>query len=158
NTTPSAAVDVVDAILAGQDVRPTRGSERVATFKETSRVLAGFDDGRAHEGTAGGPATMVGLDLARAAGWHAPGFARGGGPVGREGQADDVDPQVGATGSSSQRPPVSEGDVSPSGPGGARTVGGEDPPKDPEKARDTRAREAESGEDTGAGEQEGSTP
>ncbi|MGC0249995.1 NADH-quinone oxidoreductase subunit NuoE [Pseudactinotalea sp. Z1748] len=115
NQTPASAVEVVDAILAGEDVRPTRGSDRVATFKETSRVLAGFDDGRANEGTAGGPATMVGLELARSEGWHAPGYSASGGT--RRPEADDGEPDVGEAGSSADRPPVSAGDVSASGPG-----------------------------------------
>ena len=36
-------------------MRPTRGANTVATFREVSRVLAGFDDGRAGEGQKGLP-------------------------------------------------------------------------------------------------------
>jgi len=56
-------------------VRPTRGADSVATFKEVSRVLAGFDDGRANEGVGAGDASLVGLRLAHRRGWTAPGSA-----------------------------------------------------------------------------------
>ncbi|HLS24650.1 MAG TPA: NADH-quinone oxidoreductase subunit NuoE [Beutenbergiaceae bacterium] len=153
--TPASATEVVDAILAGQDVRPTRGSDRVATFKETSRVLAGFYDGRAGEGTAGGPATMAGLELARTEGWHAPGFAAGGGPVGKE-MADDAAPRVGQAGSSSERPPISDGDTRPSGPGGAGPTG---TGKQPEDAGPVEATEGQdpARRKQGSDDQEGTT-
>lgn len=149
NQTPASAVEVVDAILAGEDVRPTRGSDRVATFKETSRVLAGFNDGRASEGTAGGPASMVGLELARSEGWHAPGYAADGGPVGKE-TTEDVQPQAGETGSSTQRPPLSEGDVRPSGPGGVGPTGTGATPEgsetvEPTEGQDPERRDAQEG-------------
>ena len=149
NQTPASAVEVVDAILSGQDVRPTRGSERVATFKETSRVLAGFNDGRAGEGTAGGPASMVGLELARSEGWHAPGYAADGGPVSRK-TPHEGDPDVGETGSSAERAPVSEGDVSPSGPGGAGPTGTGATPEgaetvEPTEGQDPERRDAQEG-------------
>ncbi|MFC7406989.1 NADH-quinone oxidoreductase subunit NuoE [Georgenia alba] len=72
NQTPTSAVELVDAITAGEPVRPTRGAETVATFKEISHVLAGFEDGRADEGAGAGEATLLGLRLAREQGWRAP--------------------------------------------------------------------------------------
>ncbi|WP_163540732.1 NADH-quinone oxidoreductase subunit NuoE [Occultella kanbiaonis] len=72
NQTPTSAVDVVDALLEGRPVTPTRGADTVATFREVSRVLAGFEDGRADEGIGAGPATLVGLEMSRAKGWTAP--------------------------------------------------------------------------------------
>ncbi|ROR72312.1 NADH-quinone oxidoreductase subunit NuoE [Bogoriella caseilytica] len=72
NQTPTSAIDLVDAIAAGQPVTPTRGAETVATFKEISHVLAGFEDGRADEGPAAGEATLLGLRIAREKGWTAP--------------------------------------------------------------------------------------
>ena len=72
--TPASAIDTVDRLRAGQDVAPTRGASKVCTFKEVSRVLAGFSDGRADEGVGAGPATLVGLELARERGWAAPDF------------------------------------------------------------------------------------
>lgn len=52
--TPASAIDVVERLRAGEDVAPTRGAAKVCTFKEVSRVLAGFPDGRADEGVASG--------------------------------------------------------------------------------------------------------
>jgi len=71
NTTPERAVAVVDALQAGVPVHATRGA-RVATWKETERVLAGFPDGRADEGPTSGPASRLGLRIARERGWQAP--------------------------------------------------------------------------------------
>ena len=74
NQTPTSVVDVVDRLRAGEDVAPTRGAAKVCTFREVSRVLAGFPDGRAEEGVGAGPATLEGLRLAREHGWSAPEF------------------------------------------------------------------------------------
>ncbi len=73
NQTPQSAVELVDALKAGEPVRPSRGADQVVTFRETSRVLAGFLDGHADEGPAAGEATLAGLRLARERGWSAPG-------------------------------------------------------------------------------------
>ena len=70
--TPSSARDLVDACRAGTPPPPTRGPSRLCTFKEVSRVLAGFDDGLAGEGVQAGPATLAGLELARERGDAAP--------------------------------------------------------------------------------------
>ena len=64
NQTPESARAVVDDLRAGKDVAPTRGASKVCTFKEISRVLAGFPDGRAGEGVSAGPASLVGLTAA----------------------------------------------------------------------------------------------
>ncbi|MFD1716487.1 NADH-quinone oxidoreductase subunit NuoE [Georgenia deserti] len=72
NQTPASAVDLVDTITAGEPVRPTRGAETVATFKEISHLLAGFEDGRADEGVGAGEATLLGLRIARENGWTSP--------------------------------------------------------------------------------------
>lgn len=72
NQTPASAKQIVDDIRAGKDVHPTRGPNKVQTFKEISRVLAGFEDGLVDEGPAGGDATMAGLKIAREQGWSAP--------------------------------------------------------------------------------------
>jgi NADH-quinone oxidoreductase subunit E len=72
NQTPSSAIELVDAIRAGETVSPTRGADTVGTFKEISRVLAGFEDGRADEGVGAGEATLLGLRIARENGWTAP--------------------------------------------------------------------------------------
>jgi NADH-quinone oxidoreductase subunit E len=75
NQTPASAVELVDRLRAGEPVRPTRGSDQVVGFKETSRVLAGFLDSHADEGPGAGDPTLVGLRLAAERGWVAPGEA-----------------------------------------------------------------------------------
>ncbi len=72
NQTPSSARQIVDDIRAGNDIHPTRGAAKVHTFKEISRVLAGFEDGHVDEGPAGGEASLVGLKIARENNWTAP--------------------------------------------------------------------------------------
>lgn len=66
NMTPDRALAVVDEILAGKPVKPTRGADTVASFKEVSRVLAGFPDGRADEDQGAGTATLAGADAGKA--------------------------------------------------------------------------------------------
>jgi len=72
NQTPSSARELVDRLRAGRPVTPTRGAGQVCTFREVSRVLAGFPDGRANEGTGAGTPTTRGTLLARQMGWTAP--------------------------------------------------------------------------------------
>lgn len=71
NQTPSSATQLVDDLRAGKDVRSTRGP-KICTWREAERVLAGFPDDLADEGPAAGPASLVGLELAKANGWQAP--------------------------------------------------------------------------------------
>ncbi|MGO1165345.1 MAG: NADH-quinone oxidoreductase subunit NuoE [Janibacter sp.] len=73
NQTPDSTVELVDGLRSGAPVAPTRGPSRVSTFRETSRVLAGFSDGLADEGIGAGPASLRGVQLAREEGWTAPG-------------------------------------------------------------------------------------
>ena len=77
NQTPQSAVALVDDLRAGNEVRSTRGP-RICTWREAERVLAGFPDGRVHEGPAAGPASLVGLGIARERGWTAPSSGAGG--------------------------------------------------------------------------------
>jgi NADH-quinone oxidoreductase subunit E len=72
NQTPESTVQLVDDLRSGKDVRPTRGPDRVCTFKQVSRVLAGFHDGLADEGVGAGPASLLGLKVAQEQGWTAP--------------------------------------------------------------------------------------
>ena len=72
NQTPESAVTLVDDLRAGRPVVPTRGPSRLCTWRQTSRVLAGFNDGLADEGPAAGPASLVGLNIAKEHGWTAP--------------------------------------------------------------------------------------
>ncbi len=71
NMTPESATQVVDDLRSGAEVQSTRGP-RIVTWREAERVLAGFPDGLADDGPAAGPASLVGLGLARANGWTAP--------------------------------------------------------------------------------------
>lgn len=72
NQTPVSAKRLVEDLQAGRDVKPTRGPDKVYTFKEISRVLAGFEDGHADEGPSAGEASLAGLKIAREKGWTAP--------------------------------------------------------------------------------------
>ncbi len=78
NQTPESAIQLVDDLRAGVEVHSTRGP-KLCTWREAERVLAGFNDGLADEGPSAGPASLVGLKIARERGWTAPGYqARGG--------------------------------------------------------------------------------
>ena len=61
NMTPEKALALVDDILAGKEIKPSRGADSVASFKDVSRVLAGFPDGRADEDQGAGEATLAGV-------------------------------------------------------------------------------------------------
>ncbi|MDQ3484081.1 MAG: NADH-quinone oxidoreductase subunit NuoE [Actinomycetota bacterium] len=76
NQTPESAAALVDELMAGNEVRATRGA-RVCTWREAERVLAGFPDDRADEGPSAGPASLAGLRLARERDWRAPQPDRG---------------------------------------------------------------------------------
>jgi NADH-quinone oxidoreductase subunit E len=72
NMTPDTAKELVDDLRAGKEVAPTRGARSVCGWKDASRVLAGFSDGRAGEGPQAGPESLRGLELAKEKGWSAP--------------------------------------------------------------------------------------
>jgi NADH-quinone oxidoreductase subunit E len=72
NMTPESAKQLTDDLRAGRDVQPSRGPRRLCTFAQASRILAGFPDGQAADGPAAGPASLVGLELAKERGWSAP--------------------------------------------------------------------------------------
>lgn len=133
NQTPESALEVVDTILAGEPVRPTRGPDVVPSFKEVSRTLAGFDDGLADQGVAAGPASLVGLDVAREHGWTAPSYdaaeraaaaeaaasaepAEPAASAAPDEPAEPAAPETGEPQSSAEREPVTVGDTSPDGP------------------------------------------
>ncbi len=78
NMTPDSARQLVDDLRAGNAVRPTRGPGRLCTWKQASRILAGFGDGQAADGPSAGPASLVGLRLAKEHGWTAPEPSTGG--------------------------------------------------------------------------------
>jgi len=67
NMTPTTAVQLVDDLLAGREVKPSRGPA-LCTFRQTERILAGFEDerpGAVDAGGPAGPASLEGLKLAR---------------------------------------------------------------------------------------------
>jgi NADH-quinone oxidoreductase subunit E len=78
NQTPDSAKRLVDDLRAGNPVTPTRGPKRLCTWKEASRILAGFGDGQAADGPSAGPASLLGLKIAKERGWTAPEPSSGG--------------------------------------------------------------------------------
>jgi NADH-quinone oxidoreductase subunit E len=74
NQTPTSTRELVDACRAGSPPPPTRGPSSLCTFKQASRVLAGFNDGRANEGVQAGPPTLLGLEIAKQRGDDAPAY------------------------------------------------------------------------------------
>jgi NADH-quinone oxidoreductase subunit E len=77
NQTPESAVGIVDDLRSGKEVRSTRGPA-LCTWREAERVLAGYPDGLVDEGPGAGPASLVGLKLARENNWSAPVGGAGG--------------------------------------------------------------------------------
>jgi NADH-quinone oxidoreductase subunit E len=67
NATPQSAKRLVDDLRAGRTVEPTRGAP-LCTYKETSRILAGFPDERpgcVEASGSAGLASLAGLRIAR---------------------------------------------------------------------------------------------
>jgi NADH-quinone oxidoreductase subunit E len=133
NQTPESAKQLVDDLQAGELPTPTRGAS-LCTFKQVSRVLAGFPDGRADEGPAAGPATLAGLQIHReqtsagkrrrtdggtsrstsGTGGSGTGYGADGGPSGSDAPAstaasDDANPAPPARGADAT-PPATEKD------------------------------------------------
>ncbi|MFI2754413.1 NADH-quinone oxidoreductase subunit NuoE [Cellulomonas sp. P22] len=119
NQTPASAVDTVDRLRAGEPVAPTRGPSKVCSFKQVSRVLAGFPDGLADEGAGAGPETERGTLLAEAEGWTAPPFPGQAGDTGATRPAASAatsgGPTVGGAQSSAERTPTAGPDTSAAG-------------------------------------------
>ncbi len=65
NQSVASAKDLVDGARAGNPPAPTRGPNKLVTFKEASLVLAGLDDGLANEGPQAGEPTLLGLKLSK---------------------------------------------------------------------------------------------
>ncbi|MFI2293814.1 NADH-quinone oxidoreductase subunit NuoE [Isoptericola sp. NPDC019571] len=133
NQTPESATDLADRLRAGEEVAPTRGASSVCGFKQMSRVLAGFTDGRADEGVGAGEPTLAGLRLARAAAAVDGGEPSSVQPAettdgGSTGSAAEVPPETGTAQSSAERKPAAPGDESP-----GRSPSGGDANPEPEK-------------------------
>jgi NADH-quinone oxidoreductase subunit E len=71
NMTPAKARDIVDGLRSGGDLTPTRGAPRLCTWKQASKILAGFPDGQATGGHTAGRASLAGLRIAKEQGWTA---------------------------------------------------------------------------------------
>jgi len=69
--TPTSAVQILDDLRAGREVRSTRGPV-IEDFRATERVLAGFLDGKSHEGPSAGEPSLLGLRIAHERGEAAP--------------------------------------------------------------------------------------
>jgi NADH-quinone oxidoreductase subunit E len=69
NMTPAKARDLVDGLRTGADVGPTRGAPRLCSWRQASKILAGFPDGQATAGHTAGDASLAGLRIARRDGW-----------------------------------------------------------------------------------------
>jgi NADH-quinone oxidoreductase subunit E len=65
NQTVESAKDLVDSMRSGNPKPPTRGPNTLVTWKEASAVLAGINDGNAHEGVQAGEPTLLGLKISK---------------------------------------------------------------------------------------------
>jgi NADH-quinone oxidoreductase subunit E len=74
NQDPQSLRSLLDACTNGNPPAPTRGPSRLVSFKEMSRVLAGFNDGLGKEGVTAGPPSLVGLEIAKQRGDVAPSY------------------------------------------------------------------------------------
>jgi NADH-quinone oxidoreductase subunit E len=68
NQTPQSVRDLVAAARTGNPPAPTRGPKTLRTWKQNSEVLAGLSDGLSGEGVSAGPATLLGLKIAKEGG------------------------------------------------------------------------------------------
>jgi NADH-quinone oxidoreductase subunit E len=65
NQTVQSAKDLVDSMRSGNPKPPTRGPNKLVTWREVSAVLAGVNDGLANEGVQAGEPTLLGLKLSK---------------------------------------------------------------------------------------------
>ncbi len=65
NQTVQSAKDLVDGMRNGNPPVPTRGPDKLPTWRENSAVLAGISDGRANEGVSAGEPSLLGLKLSK---------------------------------------------------------------------------------------------
>jgi NADH-quinone oxidoreductase subunit E len=70
NMTPAKTRDLIDDLRSGADVVPTRGAPRLCTWRQASKILAGFPDDQAIGGHTAGEPTLAGLRIAREQGWR----------------------------------------------------------------------------------------
>ncbi len=72
DVTPTSAVDIVDRLERGEEVRSTRGPV-IRDFRSSERTMAFPDDGLAGEGTPVDAKMLVGLNVAKERGMTTPG-------------------------------------------------------------------------------------
>ena len=65
NQTVESAKALVDGARNGNPPAPTRGPNKLQTWRENSAVLAGLDDGHAHEGVQAGDPSLLGLKISK---------------------------------------------------------------------------------------------
>ena len=65
NQTVESAKDLVDSMRSGNPIPPTRGPNSLVTWKEAAAVLAGINDGKAHEGVQAGGPSLLGLKISK---------------------------------------------------------------------------------------------
>ena len=65
NQTVQSSIDLVDSMRSGIPKPPTRGPNTLVTWKQASSVLAGINDGKAHEGVQAGQPTLLGLKISK---------------------------------------------------------------------------------------------
>lgn len=65
NQTVESAKDLVDSMRSANPKPPTRGPNSLVTWKEASAVLAGINDGKAHEGVQAGQPSLLGLKISK---------------------------------------------------------------------------------------------
>jgi NADH-quinone oxidoreductase subunit E len=86
NQTPQSARNLVDGLRSGAEgISPTRGAPRLCTWKQASRILAGFPDDQATEGNTSGEPSLAGLKIAKEQGWTPGDDAAGAGSSGPSG-------------------------------------------------------------------------
>ncbi len=100
NMTPQAARELVDGLRTGADVKPTRGAPRLCTWKQASKILAGFPDGQAAEGHTVGDPSLAGLRIAKEQGWRPAGATAANGGAANGGAASSGAAESGAAKSS----------------------------------------------------------
>ncbi|MFJ4901651.1 NADH-quinone oxidoreductase subunit NuoE [Streptomyces sp. NPDC088727] len=126
NQTPESATRLVDDLIAGRTVEPTRGAP-LCSYKDTARILAGFPDERpgAVEATGGaGPASLIGLKLAKGEATPQPRVVSPRGEAPRE-EAPREEPQKGAEHLSSHDAPQETSASDPDHPAGPAAEEGE---------------------------------
>src|SRR5215831_1077579 len=69
NQTPESAKELVDSLRAGRSIAPTRGADRLVSWREAAMILAGYPDGQATTGQTAGQPTLAGLRIAKENGW-----------------------------------------------------------------------------------------